>query len=697
MTGLSSFLNKLNLVKQIPIFSKLGWLDQQKIARKAVINEYKKGDLIRQEGDPADYFYCVISGRVQAFNTRIDGIKDNVEFIHRGMHFGIISAFTGENHSLSFIALNDSVILKLPCEDFHGILKSVPALAIEFSQSLSKRVRSHRQGRKTIFESNIISIYSPVLGTGTSTYATHLALSLEKETKKKTILVNIQASTDTGAHSTSTIGTVKWTNAVDLGSIVDDYEKAFQSISKNELPIAIFNLTFNPAQSSLKKLIGPLVSTLVGDYHYVLVDLPNEMDDFVIETLSQSDTIHLISSDRKKDLEMTRGVINSLEKELKGNFKPERIHVIVRTLHDQVYLQTEEIRRILDFQIYNILPRIHPSEITQNIHSKQLNIFQCDESSGYMKSVRRIAREIGGVMVGIALGGGAALGVAHVGVIRVLERENIPIDFIVGSSMGALIGSMWASGKSAAELEVIAREFEKKHSMLKLYDPFIIPVAALIGDRSIINWLRGHLGGKTFNNLKIPFRAVAYDLIRREELIISDGTLVDAVRQSIAIPGVLAPVVKGDQVIIDGGVLNPLPTNILSRMGVKKIIGVNVLQSPGQASESFDIVKHQMEELDKVSFRETPFQFAGVQASKLMHKAFSINIPDIILRTLQASEYVIAEQSAHHADVLIHPNLVGINWFELYRADDLIKKGEEATIEALPKIKKLIETSLHSH
>lgn len=689
MTGLSSFLNKLNIVKQIPIFSKLGWIDQQKIAIKSVISEHKKGDIIRQEGDPADYFYCLISGRVQAYNTRADGSKDNVEFIHRGMHFGIISAFTGENHSLSFVAINDSAVLKIPRDDFHNILKSVPELAIELSQSLSKRVRSHRQGRKTIFESNILSIYSPVVGTGSSTYAIHLALSLEKETHKKTILINIQPKHEIA----STNSELRWQNAVDLSAIGDDFDKIFQTISKGDLPIDILNITFNRVETGLKRIIGPLVSTLVGDYHYVLVDLPNEMDDFVIETLSQSDAIHLLTTDRKKDLELARNVINNLEAELKGSFRSERIHVIIRSLHDQLYLSLDEIRKTLDFQIYNLLPRIYPSEITRHIASRHIVFNMCEDGSEYMKGIRRIAREIGGVMIGIALGGGAALGVAHVGVIRVLERENIPIDFIVGSSMGALIGSMWASGKSASELETIAREFEKKSSLWKLYDPFIVPVSSLIGDRAIIHWLTRHLGTRTFNNLKIPFRAVAYDIIRREELIISEGTLVDAVRQSIAIPGVISPVQQGDRVIIDGGVLNPLPTNVLSRFGVKKIIGVNVLQSPAQASESFDITKHQYEEQSKIAFREAPFPYIGVQAGRLMRKAFTPNIPDIILRTLQASEYVIAEQSAQQADVVIHPNLVGITWFELNKVNELVKKGEEATLEVLPKIKKLIETS----
>jgi len=123
MGNLSSLINRLNLVKQIPIFEKLNWFELQKVARKSIIVEYKKGDLISKEGSPPDFFYCLISGRIQAYTVTSSGKKENVDFIHRGMHFGIISVLTGEHHSMSFEAINDSVIIKIPTNDFQAILK----------------------------------------------------------------------------------------------------------------------------------------------------------------------------------------------------------------------------------------------------------------------------------------------------------------------------------------------------------------------------------------------------------------------------------------------------------------------------------------------------------------------------------------------------------------------------------------------
>ncbi len=694
MSGITSFLHSLNLIKQIPIFAKLNWFEQQKIARKSVIVEYKKGETVRRVGDPADYFYCLITGRLQAFTLNNERIKENVEFIHRGMHFGIISVFTGETHSLTFEAINDSIILKIAKADFHSILKSIPTLGLEFSQSLSQRVRSHREGQKSIFESTIISIYSPVIGTGSSTYAMNFALSLQIETNKKVMLLNIHTAQnlDDKSESTKDKPVPKWKKPpIELKDIVGDHDKIFDSIIKEELAIDLLNVMFDASDSDLKKQISPLVSTLVGDYHYVIVDLPNDMDDFVLQTLTQSDYVHLLSLDRKKDLEQMRSVIDRLELTFKERFNEDRLRVIIRGIHDQVYLSFEDISKVIDFKVDHVIPHIHADQLKEDIHSSSVTVYRSDENSEYNKVLRRIARQVGGVMVGVVLGGGAALGIAHVGVIRVLEEENIPVDMVVGSSMGALIGALWATGKNAKELEEIAREFEKKGNMLKLFDPPLFPISGLIKGNAIKRWLAKHLGTKTFYSCDIPFKVVSYDLIRREELILERGSLVDAVRESIAIPGVLKPVLTQDRVIIDGGVLNPLPTNVLAGRGIKKIIAINVLQSPDEVSQGHDLHQRREEEKLSRSFLKAPLSYISHRIMRTLAKPFKPNISDILVRTLQASEYVIAEQSAQQADVLIHPDLVGIDWFELYRVDDLIRKGEEATRALIPDIKALVK------
>ena len=251
--------------------------------------------------------------------------------------------------------------------------------------------------------------------------------------------------------------------------------------------------------------------------------------------------------------------------------------------------------------------------------------------------------------------------------------------------------ALWAVGKSADELQEVAREFRGRFSKFKLVDPPLFPVSGLISGRAIRRWLRKHYGNRTFYNVRVPLKIVAYDLVRREEIVIESGSIVEAVRKSVAIPGVIRPIQENDQLIIDGGVLNPLPTNVLASRGIKKIIAINVLQSPEDVSEGFDITHHQLKKEREVKFIKTPFQYVGFRVRNALFKVFNPNISDIIIQTLQASEYVISEQSAQQADVVIHPDLVGVKWYQLDRVDDLVQRGEKAARNLLPAIKKLIE------
>lgn len=692
MSG-SSFINKFNIVRQIPCFASLNWFDLQKIARKSIVSEYKKGECVCREGSPPDYFYCLITGRIQAYTVSVDGVKSNVDFIHRGQHFGIISVLTGENHSMNYETLNDSVVLKITKDDFGDILKSIPHLGVEFSHALSKRIRRNVKGQRSVFESTIISIYSPVVHTGSSTYAINLALSLQKETKKKVIFINIAPKQKPRLNPDDPQNTASpcWkAEAVELKDIVGNHEKIISHVIKEDVDVDLINVIFDSDDPSESINISPFVTTLVGDYHFVVVGLPNDMDETVLETLSQSDAVHLHTLDRPHDLDLTRKVIDRLQDKQREHFNAEKVKVILRPNHDKMYLSFEEINKIIDYDVYKAVPYVRRSELHHDIECKSLTLYCPSDDSLYAKIIRSITREIGGVRVGLVLGGGAALGLAHIGVIRVLEENNIPIDVVVGSSMGALIGSIWAVGNNADQLETIAREFEQKTNMLKLFDP-VLPISGLIGGRLIKRWLKKHLGDKTFYSTKVPLKIVSYDLTRRNEIVINSGSLVDAVRESIAIPGVIKPIRRKEQVIIDGGVLNPLPTNVLSGLGIKKVIAVNVLQSPDHVSEGFDIEQLKLKEKRAIPFWKNPFHYVGFRLGRMMSKPFTPNISDIIVKTLQASEYVIAEQSGNDADVLIHPDLAGINWYELNRVDELVDAGEKAAVDRLDKIKELAE------
>jgi predicted acylesterase/phospholipase RssA/CRP-like cAMP-binding protein len=711
MTALPSFFNnKLPLLKQIPIFQGLNWFELNRISRHVEIVDFNKGDIICRQGAPADAFYALVSGRVYSYSLDHAGHKEDVDFILRGMQFGIISALTGENHSHTYEAINDSVVIKINKDSFSKLLRSIPQLAVALSQSLSQRIRRHVTHTRSTQETTIIAVYAPVQGSGSSTYATNLALHLKEQTDKKILLLSLSSD---GKEE-----------RVDLADIAGDHHSILKMILKGALKVDLLSVKFDPQNTLLAGKISQFVSAPVNEYDYIVLDLPNEMDEVVMKTLTQSDLIHLVSIDSEKDLDTTRHVIDRLGGELKERFHADRVQVIISGVNAHKSVSHQEIKKILNYDVFMFLPHLDASEFTYKKVTPGFAFVEVDAKTEYAQTLRRLSRQIGRVMIGLVLGGGAALGMAHIGVIRVLEREGIPIDMVVGSSMGALIASFWSVGYKADDLERFGREFERIEGVLKLFDPpvlrvlipfvlviifmffklfwvvllfifFVTPmvlmsISGLVQGQAINLWLKEKLGDKTFHDSKIPLKIVTYDLFHRREFVTDQGSLVDAVRKSIAIPGVIKPVMEGRQMIIDGGVLNPLPTNVLKDMGVKKIIAVNVLQSPeevdwSQKKEDEDLVKN-----FALPFSKHPFKFIGFRLGSLVAKMFTPNIADIIVRTLQATEFVIAEQSARLADVVIHPDLKGIYWFELYEVNKLIKRGEEAAQKALPAIRVLL-------
>lgn len=191
--------------------------------------------------------------------------------------------------------------------------------------------------------------------------------------------------------------------------------------------------------------------------------------------------------------------------------------------------------------------------------------------------------------IGLALGGGGARGLAHIGVLKVLEHEGVRIDAIAGTSMGGIVGAMAAAGMAAAEIEAQARAAVNKITdVLKLVDLSLSQSGVLKGGR-LYELMASKLGpATTFADLSIPFAVVATDITTGREVVLCEGGVADAVRATMSVPGVFVPVHIGPYHLVDGGVLNNVPADVVREMGVDYVIAVDVLPNfqqnvPGQA------------------------------------------------------------------------------------------------------------------
>lgn len=260
--------------------------------------------------------------------------------------------------------------------------------------------------------------------------------------------------------------------------------------------------------------------------------------------------------------------------------------------------------------------------------------------------------------VGVVLGGGYAWGLAHIGVLEVLETAGIPIDIITGTSMGAVIGALYAREKDAALIKQQAAELDWV-KVIRLLDPGI-PRSGLLTGKRITNLLKRFMGDVDFEELDIPFACVATDIISGDEVVLNTGSVLEAVRASMSIPVIFTVLKKDGRYLVDGGLVNNIPVTVAQKMGADYIIAVDC--TPNKAERTEHLLQH-----------------AEVTEPKL----FQVMAQSIYITTHQA-----ICSMGELANCLIHPQLAHISPADFHKAGECILAGELAATDIVGRIKK---------
>lgn len=308
----------------------------------------------------------------------------------------------------------------------------------------------------------------------------------------------------------------------------------------------------------------------------------------------------------------------------------------------------------------------------------------------FRADVRRLAREIGRRRVGLALSSGAARGLAHIGVIQVLEENGIEVDIVAGCSMGAYVGAVWASGRDGAEMERLAREVEGRWKWWKLIDPFLLPRRGFMRGERVKQRLEKTIGRVQFSDLVRPLRIVVTHLHTLERVIFAGGEVAAAVHASSAIPGLCAPVRIGGETYIDGGVAEPLPVEVLREMGIERIIAVNTIPTPAYLRCRWERDR----ELAAASTRT--FNPLRVLLNSLNFFAPG-NIFSNVLRSVDGAQMRVAEQACRDADVVLRPLCFDSRWHDFQHPGKYIALGREAALQHLDEIKTLVQRKDTAH
>ncbi|NQV16509.1 patatin-like phospholipase family protein [bacterium] len=283
--------------------------------------------------------------------------------------------------------------------------------------------------------------------------------------------------------------------------------------------------------------------------------------------------------------------------------------------------------------------------------------------------------------IGLALGAGAAKGFAHIGVLKALEESGVRVDMIAGSSMGAIIGGSYAAGLSPDTLLEIALN-SNWIDVLHLLDP-VFPTRGFIDGQKIKAFLEDLYGNKKIEDLPIPFAATTVDILKGDLYVINQGSLANAARASSSIPILFNPMSFGDRILVDGGMIDPVPIDVVRSMGADYIIAVNVLAFPDSMNqkETFTYLHGDDLESSKSTWRIP-------RSNEPWYTAGKPNLAEIAHETVILSMALIAATQVEIAqpDVLINVS-TGLAAWNFLEAEIAIEKGYEETKKELERIK----------
>jgi len=603
-------------------FNKLKSEEIDELLSFSKIEEYRNGDIIYRQNDPPDYFYFILKGKVVAI-TYQDSKEIEIDLLGRGTSFGIISLFTGEPHSVTTKSIEESVILKVDKEKFKEFLNKHPQILLDFSRMLSQRVKAYVHPKR-IFQFKRIAILG-FSSSGKTTYMYELSKTLKDISNKKIICIELSLTDNFTLPYLLGIN-----NYASLKCFEFDETNFKNCIIKNEVDYLLLEIRENFS-------ISGILNFLSENYHFILYEIPSyilekNLENFIID----SDYIHFVSFSQVEELEKVSVFLENLK--IKNPILKDRIKIILNEFGAKDTLSYLEKFNILKNSIYATLPD--------------------NKEEHYTKALRRISREISQRVFGVALGSGAAYGFAHIGVLEVLEENKIPIDIICGSSMGAFIASLWALGYRGKELIKLSKDFARfitKKYFLGISLPFL---KGVIKAKHLEYACKKIFKDKKFYDIKNTLKIIAFDFSKKDISVLDSGFIYKAVAASCAIPGIFEPVDIKDDMFLDGGILNPLPTKVLLNYGANKIIAVNITPTKEEIYEEYKRRK-------------------------------KLNVFDFIFGSIETMQRQFISQALDIADIVIHPNFEGLGWMEFDKIDEFIERGRSAAKKELKILEKI--------
>ncbi|GAK59964.1 patatin-like phospholipase domain containing 7-like [Candidatus Vecturithrix granuli] len=649
------------------------------IAEKLQLVQFPKDTFIFSIDDPADCMFIIKSGEVKV----IAGVDENDEvlaYLGRGSYFGEMALLTGEPRSATIMTSLDTELFMLTKRDFEYLLAQHPSIAVALSHVLSQRLRDisiKKAGR----QNKIICVLNTIVQSREKTLVVDIARRLVKETNGKVVVL------ESGGESPELLTLLNLKSKHTASHwVVENIDKIHEQELMQILPGDMDGVKFfflpEADQPPLVTYIIQLLSLFKEFFNFVLINfsLTTSLDPGMIKTMEQASTIlYVMKLSAEDDSEKSLECLKILHREYAALMKKVEIVVVRDTLQQAVPESLYALIERHHLHYLRLAQDAMPALFIKEPTAMAL-VSSPKRSPQITQDVSRIARRLGNVSVGLVLGGGGARAFAHLGILKVLREEKIPIDIIAGTSMGAFIGALHIMGKSVDEILDISYEHWKKVSSPVSWT---LPRIAFIKGKRIQHIVHEIFGDLLIEDLPLPFFCVAGDLVSGQEVVIGQGKLYEAILATGALPGFFAPVSFKNMYLVDGGVVNNVPGDVLKKQGIDMVIAVDV-------TPEREVYLVPPIEQETSAGTANLFQKLIRYAKQLKFRYGSILLPRIIMRVMAMEGLEITRNKSRYFDIHIKPNLENFDLFDFKRLPQIVEIGEQTGQQQISKIRDTI-------
>lgn len=637
-----------DFLSRVPLFSSVSADHIREIAGLFTKEFYHKGDVICRQGEPGNSMYVIHSGTVSVFK-KTDGQIFFVSELKRGNFFGEMSLLSGAHRNSTAEASLDVTVFCLTRENFDVLIKTNRSIGLYLSRFYAKRMSIEAKGgspQAMVPTFYAVSATGPELGVSHFLYSVSFHISDESHKRVVVIEPHLEADRIMERYDLAR------TECPDQGLLrllpPDSYK--FEDIDWYQHLSGFHVLQLRTGFSDrLSDIMPILMASLKESYDVVFFNLTHRLNDMERLFIRLCDRTLLLIHNTEGKLGHVRSRLSELEVIYGTSAFLGRIRVGVSHLYGEKGVARQELKQRLGL---SETPGIWVDRSELAINDR-IDTEKCFPVRG----PRAVAREIAGIRLGLALGAGGARGWAHIGVLKVLEEAGIHIDMISGTSMGALVGGIYAATASVEKLKqsTIDQFLTRTDTRKKIFD-YTLPRQGLLKGKKAAQLVREAINNADFMDLMIPTYLVGVDILNEEEVIFETGDVTDAVRSSIAIPAVFSPFKHQGRWMVDGGLLNPVPVDVLLRKGADMVIAVCIESKPSE--------------------------------TKIPKKSPSIK--QIISQTISIVHGRATSDFVKNADLVLYPDVGAYAWDDFHQGIALMRCGIKECSERLPDIKKMI-------